>query len=98
MSLYPVNTTLIIIVALFLAGISSMISSINYCLTCSQSMVISDVFIASIIITSILLILTLPVLSGGLLLILSDMHIGTMFYKGSLNGLSGDSVLYQHLF
>jgi len=49
----------------------------------------------SIFITSTLLLLTLPVLSGALILVISDLIVNTIFFDSVFGG---DPVLYQHLF
>jgi cytochrome c oxidase subunit 1 len=49
----------------------------------------------AILITSLLLLLSLPILAGSLLMILFDLHYNTVFFD-SLYG--GDPVFYQHIF
>mmetsp|Transcript_75968 Transcript_75968/g.171809 ORF Transcript_75968/g.171809 Transcript_75968/m.171809 type:complete len:207 (-) Transcript_75968:6-626(-) len=42
-----------------------------------------------------MLLLTLPILSGALLMVLADLHSNTLFFDSVFGG---DPVLYQHLF
>ena len=98
LSLYPVNTTVLVILGLAVSGLGTLITSINYILTAFHTLILADLFVPAMVITSVMLVFVLPVLTGALLLIISDMYFNTIFWKGIINGNSGDPVLYQHLF
>merc|ERR1712196_756135 len=55
----------------------------------------SSLYICSIFITAILLLFTLPVLTGALFMVFSDLHFNTIFFDATFYG---DPILYQHLF
>jgi len=49
----------------------------------------------ALLITSAMLLLTLPILSGALLMVLADLHCNTLFFDPIFGG---DPIFYQHLF
>merc|ERR1711981_783923 len=100
MSLSPSSTAFMVFGLLF-AGISSCLTSLNfsvtilnmrsYCLTLKTI----PLFPWALLITAEMLLLTLPVLTAALLMILADLHSNTLFFDPVF---LGDPVLYQHLF
>merc|ERR1712183_362469 len=100
MSLSPSSTGNLIF-GLLVSGISSCLTSLNfwitilnlrsYCLTLKTM----PLFLWALLITAAMLLLTLPVLSGALLMVLADLHCNTLFFDPIFGG---DPVLYQHLF
>merc|ERR1712109_308929 len=96
-----VSSTAYLIFGLLMSGISSCVTSINfwitilnlrsYCLTLKTM----PLFPEAIFLAAGLLLLTLPVLSGALLMVLADLHSNTLFFDPIFGG---DPVLYQHLF
>merc|ERR1711881_341899 len=100
MSLSP-SSVAYLIFGLLIAGISSCLTSVNfwitilnlrsYCLTLKTM----PLFPWAILITAAMLLLTLPVLSGALLMVIADLHSNTLFFDPVFGG---DPVFYQHLF
>merc|ERR1711939_1063242 len=100
MSLSP-SSVAFIIFGLLMSGISSCLTSLNFWVTIlnlrsySLTLKIMPLFSWALLITAGMLLLTLPVLSGALLMILADLHSNTLFFDPIFGG---DPVLYQHLF
>ena len=91
----------ILLVSLIISGISSFLGSLNSMITINKmkdngmSLWKISLFIISIFFTAILLILTLPILSTGIIFLLVDLNLNTIIY---LSSFGGDSILYQHFF
>ena len=96
-----VSSTAYLIFGLLFSGISSCATSVNFWITIlnlrSYSLILKTLplFPEAILLAAGMLLLTLPVLSGGFLMILSDLHSNTVFFDPQFGG---DPVLYQHLF
>merc|ERR1739844_331452 len=100
MSLSP-SSTANLIFGLLISGVSSCLTSLNFWVTIlnlrSYCMTLKTMplFLWALLITAAMLLLTLPVLSGALLMVLADLHSNTLFFDPIFGG---DPVLYQHLF
>lgn len=101
MGLSPLALDLILD-ALLVVGLSSFLSSLNFFASIGNMRLSGlslgvgvPLFPWGILITAVLLLLTLPVLSGALGILLADLHFNTIYFDP---GFGGDPVMYQHFF
>ena len=100
MSLSP-SSTAYLIFGLLMSGISSCLTSLNFWTTIlnlrSYYLTLKTIplFPWALFITGGMLLLTLPILTGALLMVLADLHSNTLFFDPIFGG---DPIFYQHLF
>lgn len=87
--------------SLHLAGASSILGAINFITTIfnmrapGMTLHKMPLFVWAMLVTAFLLLLSVPVLAGGITMLITDRNFGTTFFDPAGGG---DPVLFQHLF
>jgi cytochrome c oxidase subunit 1 len=87
--------------SLHLAGLSSILGAINFIVTIinmrapGMTFHKMPLFVWAMLITAFLILLAMPVLAGGITMLITDRNFGTTFFDPAGGG---DPVLFQHLF
>ena len=95
------NSLAFAIFAIHLLGMSSILGAINIIVTImnmrapGMTLLKMPMFVWTWLITAYLLILVMPVLAGGVTMLLTDRFFGTSFFQAAGGG---DPVLFQHIF
>lgn len=88
------------IFSLHTAGVSSLVGRMNFIATTLKAkgpLTIEHfaVFLWALLATTFLLVVSLPVLAGGITIVLFDRQVNSSFFEASGGG---NPILYQHLF
>jgi cytochrome c oxidase subunit 1 len=89
------------LISLFILGFSSITGAVNYITTIinmrapGMTWFRLPLTVWALFITAILVLLAMPILAGGLIMLLTDQTLGTTFFKPELGG---EPLLWQHLF
>eukprot|EP00922_Rhytidocystis_sp_ex-Travisia-forbesii_P015623 GHVS01023301.1.p1 GENE.GHVS01023301.1~~GHVS01023301.1.p1 ORF type:complete len:310 (+),score=-60.54 GHVS01023301.1:1247-2176(+) len=105
-TIYPPLSTksqelVILVVSLYFTGLSSVLASVNFISTMLSIRHVGKVIgemtflLWGIMIVALLLVITIPILTSGLLMLIGDLCYCTVFFDPEF---SGDPILYQHLF
>jgi cytochrome c oxidase subunit 1 len=88
------------IVGLQVLGVSSLMAAVNFIVTIfnmrapGMTLMKMPLFTWALLITSVLILLATPMLTGALTMLLADRNFGTRFFEAS----QGDPRLWQHMF